>query len=208
MVEEGWTLDEGRRNLKTLNNLLAAVTLGILLAAPGAQTQQRVATKEQTVPSFHLSGRVFLITQAGDLKPARMVTVNFVSPDIYILQMEWSIKLSKQRIETMERTGETGPGDSCHNDLQIERAALGYALALHDQEGSVHYDAATDEEGNFSFDVKKAAEGDWAVFATGRAGFKEAFWVQAVEVKPGKPTMYLKLAKPKNVCIDVEKGGR
>ena len=193
------------------------------IAAVGTANGQHSQHKAASSIMGSLSRRVFAITKAGDLKPARMA-------DVYILYASGVARDGKSvdvgetaELVFMEEqnhaqalyVGEIGKnpqwseGETCMHDLATFRPSMIKALEWvedHKKQNQL-VKTQTDEDGNFSASLPV---GKYHVYVRGRAGFNEALWdteLEYVAIQPGAHVV-LKLPSPSTFCLDVpEKDG-
>ena len=165
----------------------------LILAASGMFAQQKaVAAKTPSTKPGVVSGRVFLITGSGDLKPARLAKLYLIySPrpiDGVTNQvadksagLAWAKARTKAATDSLEEYKRDGAdwndAVSCRHDMLHEDAAIVEILQWgRDQKKSNQiYPADADEEGNFKINNVSPAGGYFLV-ARGRAGFNDALW--------------------------------
>jgi hypothetical protein len=185
---------------------MAAVLL--ILGVVQAPTKQGSPTKKTSTPSAGIvTGRVFAITQGGDLKPARMAHVYLffqngpeaasltktigTTPDLFYLQ---------KKLEAIKEAVAAG---SCKSDLiaadKAILATLTWATVNHLTDFVPFGDA--DEEGNFT--ITKVKPGVYDVIARGQAGINDSSWSQNVTVKSGE-TVTIKLSNVESSCSNVK----
>ena len=200
-----------------------AITLLLALAVlsgagPAEQRAAQPAPKEQTPKPGTLTGRVFAITEGGDLKPARMAKVYLFyhgrgAADKRSAKEEeqelnsaagiWLKESNKAAEAYTEWLMRDGPNSStksrCLKELTGYIKAVGETLDQMDAEKKRQQfaKADADEEGNFNITVQRP--GKYAIIALGRAGPAEAIWLdQDVRVQPGANT--IKLSSPEKLC--------
>lgn len=207
--------------------------IAFLMLAPAALAQTKTTgTRPATRPrAATVSGRVFAITKSGDLKPARMASVYlllFDAPrkgeDDDSLLLEWR----REELWAAQAENEGVTADNaewarggwavsadymqqhwCLRTLKLTREALRRTLAwaeAHHKMSEVLMTRA-DEEGNFELAVPRP--GVYDIFASGQAGFNDAFWhgvggaANSVTVEAGS-AYALKLASPETACLVTE----
>ncbi len=183
------------------------------------QTNSQV--KPVTKPGV-VSGRVFLITVAGDIKPARMAK-------LYLLYMYRSVKFAEAHkedqdsaemkwihvlVEAMENNLKAEKEKSAEPDYHYsERAVCLGKLAEYSKALSETFDwvsankkewqlivGQADEEGNFRISVPHP--GDYSLLADGHAGFNDAVWeTHPITVSPGVETV-IKMSSPEVACVE------
>jgi len=187
-------------------------------------TSSSARQKSNSTPQRHstasVSGRVFLITESGDMKPARFAHVyllylwsgipqtgqaaNAPSPDT-----AGTVFLSKQtegmqqEIEEM-KDASTPTDESFHCKrrlLTVKKALLetvDWAKESNKSQQLIGTD--TDEEGIFH--SSGIGPGRYTVIALGRAGANDAFWATEVFARSGEPVS-VKLHSPETACLDL-----
>lgn len=179
------------------------VLMGMLAAAPTLAQQsgsKPTGTPPQKMPhsaTGSVSGRIFLITKAGDLKPARMARLYLfwengsavaaveaaagaeTSPGLFYL---------KKNLEATEDANKTGASQLCRTDLLNADKAVLATLDWAQEHKLMAYVATldADEEGQFS--VGKIRPGLYELIARGQAGINDAYWLQQITVKSGQKT--------------------
>jgi hypothetical protein len=198
---------------RQLNKYLSGFALWLLVA--GAAMLWGAQAKSQAKPVVQrgvVSGRVSLITPAGNIKPARMASVyliyvyrgeKFPHEDSETAGRLWVGELTKALKEDMEKMSvqniESRP---CYMDLLIYSSSFRKALkwaSANKQEWQIITDQ-TDEEGNFKISVPHP--GDYDVLVRGRAGLNEAVWESPnyVTVTLGEETT-IKLSSSEVSCV-------
>ena len=201
---------------------IAMIATLLSTAVFGQQKSVRSKPAPAPAPPGTLSGRVFLITASGDLKPARLATVIlFYSgrmPDQVEAEPNTAGRkfaeelLGAQEIQVNAERAErnrTRPAEDeerferrmCRTALQVyNQAALATLNWLETEGNKAHQvvNADADEEGNFKM---VAPQGNYILLAHGRAGFNDAAWWSNVAVRSGEVST-VKLAKPAKACLD------
>jgi hypothetical protein len=204
----------------------------VAIFASSAGAQQKIAPKKaqpkpvQSKPG-QVSGRVFAITESGDLKPARLAKIYlFYLPTstnstqdadrdseeaLNTAGMAWlkaQTKAARERLEETIRDVREGRSLTdalkCRRELLTEDAALIETLEWGEsakRPGQI-LTADADEEGNFK--VASVRPGRYILVARGRAGFNDALWVNnSLTVEPGTEVT-VKLASPQKTCLSVQ----
>jgi hypothetical protein len=155
-----------------------------------------------------IHGRVFAITQGGDLKPARLATVYLVFEARTIghkVDKKFDCETTafthflQARLDEDRRTSD----DSCRSELITDGKAI-MSLLDWTKEGNRAWQLMlgdADEEGNFAF--PRVPPGKYDVLVRARAGINEAFWSQEVWVQPGE-AVTMKVASVERSCSDLE----
>jgi hypothetical protein len=201
-----------------LNNCFSGFALLLFVATahtmlPGAQGKSQV---KPVVKPGVVSGRVFLITVGGDIKPARMASVYLMytyrsvkfaeahKEDQDSASVEWLEQYNKVREEEMAASGyySDSKAVSCYRSLMDYSTApnktLDWVSANKKEWQLIAGDA--DEEGNFRISVPHP--GDYSLYIRGHAGFSKAVWeASPVTVSPGVETK-VKLASPEVACVE------
>lgn len=190
----------------------------LCVVTAGTVNGQHAPTKTAAPMRGTLSGRVFAITQGGDLKPARMA-------DVYILFLEGVTRdgrsvdvgetadlvfmgahndLQEQYIKEFEANPQWSEKMACIKDLATFRPAMIRTMEWAEAKNkpSQIVKAQSDEDGNFSASLPP---GKYHVLVRGRAGFNEGLWdsgLEHVEIHPGSHTE-IKLSSPHTSCLDV-----
>ena len=176
----------------------------------------QVHNAKSTTSKGTITGRVFAITNAGDLKPARMAEVHILylhgvgrarpageGETAGMIYMEESNKASELYMKQLDASGASWSDKMlCMNDLHTFEPVI---LKVIDW-ASVHKKTAqlistqTDEEGRFS---TLAPPGEYIVLVRGRAGYNEALWdtnpLNDIQVGPGA-RVEVKLGSPTKSC--------
>jgi hypothetical protein len=205
-------------------SLAKIAIIAILLSTALFAQQKSVRSKSAPapVPPGTLSGRVFLITTGGDLKPARLATIILLysgrTPDQAEAEpntagMKFAEELVQaQTIQLKAEAAERSRTRPLEDEERFERRMCRTALQVYAQAGlttlnwlgtegnKAHpvVNAEADEEGNFKI---VAPPGNHILLAHGRAGFNDAAWWTSVGVKSGEVAT-VKVAKPAKACLD------
>jgi len=199
-------------------------TVAVLLSATLLAQQKSIRSKPAPppTPSGIVSGRVFLITGGGDLKPARLAKVILLfsarTPDDTPAEPNTAGRTfaeavlrnmqSQMKAESAERSRTRAVEDEerfekrmCRTGLQVysqaEVATIDW-LETETDKGHQLVSADADEEGNFKM---TAPPGSYILLAQGRAGFNDAAWWANVAVRSGEVTT-VKMATPVKSCLD------
>ena len=192
--------------------LTLLITNGILVVA-----QEKAVTKTVTKPGV-LSGRVFAITNGGDVKPARMANIYLlyeyhgktVSDKEYqgtAGGMAWSDQESRRLKDYSQWLKENGKDTSeslwCRTELLGYNKSVLEIMKWADSENKRWQViiGQADEEGTFKISVPHP--GKYRLLIRGRAGFNEAYWNTDVAVNAGVETT-VKLAAPSKSCLEIE----
>ena len=198
-------LVEGRTDLNLNIPCVAGLLLTTLIAQVPAK-QDSPAKKTPAPNAGIVTGRVFAITQGGDL-PARMAHVYLflekgpeaasltktigTTPDLFYLQ---------KKLEAIKEAIAAG---SCRSDLiatdKAILATLAWATENHLTDFVPFGDA--DEEGNFT--ITKVKPGVYDVIARGQAGSNDSSWSQDITLKPGGKVT-IKLSNVESSCSNVK----
>ena len=155
-----------------------------------------------------VSGRVFAITQGGDLKPARMALVSAMPS---MESFHWLLSVEKEIKELMDahiRNGAPwGNSLTCKEELDaydhaILRSFESSSSDVVNKKSAEHLFVGTkaDEDGNFELSLPR---GSYALIARGRAGFDDAVWVEKWVTVESDKTTRIKLSSPEKSCLDV-----
>jgi hypothetical protein len=162
-----------------------------------------------------VSGRIFLITKAGDIKPARFAKIFlFEIRSTDSAGQTWSIefqKSSEDYIEELHEPPAVYAEKSDYRDaLALSSGSLTCMLSLSLTYGHAALAALNwpdqsfvgqaDEDGVFK--IAHIPLGTYRVVAEGRAGLNEARWVDSVTITQDKEPVMLKLASPERSCLD------
>lgn len=153
-----------------------------------------------------VSGKVFLITQGGDLKPARLAQVILLYGGVLGGSQDAgtaSIFYHRKKVENLKASWPSpGHPTSCRSDLLIFNNSLKSTLEWGQTTGKATAQiqiTTSDEEGAFQF--PKVPIGEYTVLAWGHAGFNDAYWEESLKVQPGQ-SVALKLSSPHLACLD------
>lgn len=199
-----------------------AGALGLIVLAIAAQGQQHAnASPPSSAKTGSVDGRVFGITQSGDLKPARMPKlwllfqglgehhcVNDVCESTADRQYQLtSLDAVQKRLDAKRRDLDNQlVGDEnleCRASLlDTDRTLLDVTQwALDNKKAKQVLTTDGDEEGRFT--ITKVPIGHYRIVARGQAGASDAYWELWITVKPGTASS-VKLMKPGKSCINVE----
>ncbi len=190
-----------------------------------AAVAQKPSQKSGPTPGV-VSGKVFAITNSGDLKPARMASVYVLyvqrsvkvtpadSKDGESAAIAWGTNLNKalgefnkeleKNLEAIKRR-ESGQSD----DMLCRRELMAYQKALVDTlqwAGSEHKEwqvvnADADEDGAFRIPLPHS--GTYRLIAHGRAGFNDAFWTSDDFFVAAGSESSVKLSQPEKSCLAI-----
>lgn len=197
--------------------MIRALLLCLLISPdPMAVWQSTARPSPQTKPAI-LSGRGFIISRAGDLKPSRLADVHVLwvnalskngkppkeEPSAGFVFQEENISATENETSKLDNEGKDwSEKQMCLSDLHtFPRTMLKTFQWAHEHQKSAQITTVqTDEEGKFSVGLR---EGVYMVFVYGRAGIYEALWVDGfVKIHSGLATD-LKLSSPKKSCSDL-----
>ena len=155
--------------------------------------------------SSSVSGKVSLITQGGELKPARLAQLFLLTgtsgeggPAMMYLRILQ--KKVDKAAEELARERSSPEADACRMVI-IAVEARSETLAASKDSPSLQDQVQiiqADEEGLFRFPV--VARGAYVLLAFGRAGMNEAYWQEPLKIESGKD-VELKLRSPKVSCF-------
>lgn len=183
-----------------------------------SEAQQKAGTTLHKRASAAVSGRVFLVTEAGDIKPARFAHVCLLylwsgvpqkDPNAPSPTTAGTVFLNKQNdgisqeIEEMKDPNTpTDDGYQCKRRLLTARKALTATLDWAEESKKVEQIIIgdTDEEGIFH--LSGVPQGRYTVIALGRAGANEAFWEAEVFARAGE-AVAVKLHSPETSCLSL-----
>lgn len=157
-----------------------------------------------------VTGRVFLITQGGDLKPARLANVYLLGADALPDQKTLRNKVGVLNVQCQgaEQQRQVMLSNSivAGQAAQFERRDLSeYKDGLNQLEkmfssGTGEKDAFSvqaDEEGRFSFD--RVPFGSYIIAAFGQGGVILAYWAQPLQIAATEPPV-VRLSQPVTAC--------
>jgi hypothetical protein len=148
-----------------------------------------------------ISGRIFLITKGGDLKPARLAQVTLLygsdAGSAAVVYLNTELEQMKASYGLLTTSGDA----SCRAELLVFinslKATLEWAK-VNGKRDQVHI-ATSDEEGLFQFSGLEP--GSYILLAQGQAGTNDAYWQKDFTVKPGE-SLQMKLASPHTACLN------
>jgi hypothetical protein len=195
-----------------------ALSVGAMAQSTGSLSPQHTPIKTAASTRGTLSGRVFAITQGGDLKPARMADVYIlfsagvtrdgkavdVGETADLVFMGAHNDLQEQYIKEFQANPQWSEKMACIKDLATFRPAMIKTMdwAEAKNKSSQIVKTQSDEDGNFSASLPP---GKYHVLVRGRAGFNEGLWdsgLENVDIHPGSHAE-IKLSSPDKSCLDV-----
>ena len=201
--------------------IVLCVSIIGILAAAGGTAQQKPAPKN-AARSGIVSGRVFLITQSGDLKPARMAEVYalYLRPKLgndaagnaieehsasFTLAdnqtKEVKAELAEYEALPMNESGSMSDAASCRRDLLAYQNALVDTLKWASDENKDWQIVQTEADENGAFKIAVPRPGVYTLVVHGHAGFNDAFWESGLlTVTPGS-VIAVKLSQPEKACL-------
>ena len=195
--------------------LMGLLAMTTILA--GQSNTKRTASPPQKAsnPSFGaISGRIFLITKGGDLKPARLarmylfyVVISYysgrgeVAPGDKTPGLIYSTKNAELAKEDRIKA-ESGTDVGCRSELMnADKAALATLDWVQEHKLGAYVPVVdVDEEGQFSTGYN-LRPGLYELVVRGRAGINDAYWDQNVMVKAGEKTE-VKMSFVRASCAD------
>jgi len=173
-------------------------------ALPPSTTLQ---IESQNLPPGEITGKIFLITQGGDLKPARLAQVVLLYGGILGGSSDTgtaSIFYYDKKIENMKASHQSlvDPTSSCLAELLVFNSTLKSTLEWGQTTGKAKDQIQvidSDEEGGFHF--PRVQSGEYTLVAWGHAGANSAYWEESLKVEPGQAVL-AKLASPHAACLD------
>lgn len=197
--------------------IVAALAVGLLSGQ--AQTRNSTATIQSQIPkkpkTGELTGVVFIITQSGDLKPARFCNAALLwkwrgepgpyDPSPPSAGVEYMRYLVAYRRSAVERTrvGGFSPEETCREKLDSYAAAVRAAIywAAAEKKPEQIQAAQADEEGHFK--IGNILAGDYILVVWGRAGMNDVVWQDDhIEIGAGQ-NKSIKLFDPQESCFGV-----
>jgi len=195
--------------------------IAILLFSFSATAQTEKKTESARPASGSVSGKVFLITEAGDIKPARFAHV-------YLLYL-WSGRPPAQQTNE-DKTGATAgktfldkyvaelqsegedlkdPSSPTDESFQCKRRLLTISKALSqtidwiEESGKSKQLLSVDTDEDGTFQILRVPPGGYSIMARGRAGANDAFWKNDVlKIQSGR-TVSVKLVSPETSCLNL-----
>jgi len=164
-----------------------------------------------------VSGRIFGITESGDLKPARFAHVYLIyewsgkplseqTPEDKLFHTAASAFLDKEIEEAKQanerlKSAKEGTDDDllCRNELIAYDESIAVALhwAIDNGKPKQFLTVDANEEGEYRFPT--VPPGRYFLIARGRAGINDAFWKQDLSVT-ANGNIVAKLASPEKSC--------
>ena len=209
---------------QALGRMVLAVLITISAVAQQKNTPKKAVSKPVQSKPGAISGRVFAITEGGDLKPARLAKIYLFHLHTRTAQtptdseealntagMAWLTARADEAKKRLEETRrDVREGLDLTDSIRCRREILGEDMALlktlewseSAKKGDQILTADADEDGNFK--VPTVPPGRYILVARGHAGFNEALWINdSLTVEPGTE-ITLKLASPKVACSTVK----
>lgn len=202
--------------MKHFNSVLCMAVC--LVTSAQLHGQKKASASRPVAQSGSVAGRVFGITQGGDLKPARLARVYLLysSRDVkdegeetgwQVFMRSYSDGLRKLNEQTKKEDVQTfSERLQCRRELLVSLRALDSARtwAAENKKGWQLTSGEADEDGWFAFpDVKP---GRYMVVARGRSGVNDAEWESDLfPVKP-REKVTLKLSAPNTSCLALPVG--
>jgi hypothetical protein len=198
------------------------LVLGVALTA----SAQRSDTKRPpaALPKLgSVSGRVFGITENGDLKPARLAHIYLlykgsettqefeentagtafaraaVSSQIKALT---EIRTMRKEFAQKYPEAEFDENLSCRRELEARVEAVKETIDWVQQEKKFKQSLSTDADEEGLFQITKVPAGNYSLIALGQAGANDAFWSGEATVKSGS-VVSVKLPSPVESCAVV-----
>jgi hypothetical protein len=161
--------------------------------------------KSQQEATGVISGKVFLITRGGDLKPARLAMVSLLdahagknAKDSASL-FYFNTKLANMKA-SFRQLADPDDNISCQTSLLVFGNSLKSTLEWNERERKdLIKIGETDEEGAFRF--LGVPPGEYLILAQGHAGANRAYWEEEATAETGKEVS-IKLSSPKNACLE------
>jgi TPR repeat protein len=172
-------------------------------ASPAPATLQEESQSEAGA----ITGKIFLITRGGDLKPARLAMVALLDAHAggYGGRDSAAVFYWNARIENMKALHRqlVDPDDniSCQASLLVFYNSLKSALEWNEKEKRKQIKIGdADEDGAFRF--SGILPGNYLILAQGNAGANKAYWEEEVIAESGKEVA-IKLPSPAKACLDI-----
>jgi hypothetical protein len=187
---------------RALGGSLGYSQISVSLSLP---QQQQTSTPPTAVaePTTHaVGGKVFAVTNGGELKVARFAKVALLQGAAIDAFKQGGFYDSRPDIAKSQALGLSGPSIELM-ELEAIQAMQKLYLRLEEvrkRNPQLVTSVDADEEGKFQF--KDMKPGKYTVVAFGRAGQNAAMWLEEVEVLPNALTEDLKLRDPKTAVSD------
>jgi len=190
--------------------------ISVLALALMANAQRNDTARTATTPqaTASVSGRVFGITQSGDLKPARMAHIylmykgrsEFEEHTASATYKAESLKRLSKALEDHIEDMKNHPEAEGDENLECRREMVGYDEAMvstmewvqQNKKSKQLLTTDADEEG--AFRITKVPAGAYTLVARGQAGANDALWSSEITLKPGS-AMTAKLSAPGKSCL-------
>jgi hypothetical protein len=177
--------------------------------ATGAVASQSPPEAESQERNGEISGRIFLVTQGGNLKAARSAQVVLLrgsdSPAAVPHAETAAAVYENKVLQNLEASYQqlAATGDTCNLRLLIDIKSLQSTLDWAKKNGELKQIRVVqaDEEG--AFDFSEVQPGSYILLARGRAGANEAHWESDgdIKIKAGQK-FTVKLGSPHTTCLD------
>jgi hypothetical protein len=187
----------------------------IMTFTSGAQQPKTV--QRQAPAGGALSGRIFAVTNGGDIKPAIMAdvylfyevaihpngTVNDIDGDDSVGLLYMKSKNNEMAAEDGKRRPDWSDHLTCVHDLMVYQNAI--LTTLQNVPRGKNWQVVsgqTDEDGYFKLSVPR--QGSWMLVAHGQAGAFDAAWEhEGVRIFLGRSTE-IKLGSPEKSCSKLD----
>jgi hypothetical protein len=213
--------------------VLLALAIGCLRLTSASQTvapknsppnanAQKLSSGHPTRKLGSISGRVFAVTKAGDLKPARFAHVyvfgdlpNPLHESAQTVFLQGTIDGENRLARWIKATDNYSEAVVCQKGLLIVDESLDKVAQWVEQNKMYSQLKGTDADEEGKFRVSGVASGTYTVVIRGRAGINDAYWQADVFVGlDGKVTEFaggaatqvaeVKLGSPKEACLSIE----
>ena len=194
---------------------LSVIPVLVLVITADAQRNDAAQTTKTPQATAAVSGRVFGITQSGDLKPARMAHIylvykgrseryeeNTAGATYEVESLDRIKKAMENELETMKNHPgfEVDENLSCRSEMITHDEAMLSTMKWVQQNKKLKQLLTTEADEDGIFHITRVPAGHYALVARGRAGASDAFWSSEITLKAGS-TITVKLSAPEKSCI-------
>jgi hypothetical protein len=184
------------RKIRTLDGKVGYIDSSFISMRPSVN-EQRVAQNGAITAHAGIEGAVFLITQAGDVKPVRLAKVGLFPSTSESENMIDSFNILAKGLADMRDKVESD-GFPEQREL-VEIKCLKAILVLAGKLKPETFQNQTDEFGKFSFEGIPA--GEYTTIVLGHGGMNASLWISNVSIEVGK-TNSIKMSQPIISCFD------
>lgn len=172
----------------------AAVLLPFLVAV----SLSHLAGQTKRANGISIKGKVFAITQGGDLKPARMARVYVVNVFRYERFTAMTLAMAEKNLQRVQTR---------QNLLNCSEKQAGWELGIAEMIKEAQenprakvWSAETDENGEFQ--ISGVLPGSYYLLAYGQAGINHGYWAKEINISRGVNTPF-KLTQFESSCSEL-----